>query len=33
MIPDPRYEDTMAHPKDNYSKTRRTRKKGNPSDQ
>ena len=20
MIPDPRYEDTMAHPKDNYSK-------------
>ena len=30
MIPDPRYEDTMAHPKDNYSKTRRTRKKGNP---
>ncbi|MGB2117739.1 MAG: DNA polymerase III subunit alpha, partial [Schleiferiaceae bacterium] len=31
MIPDPRYEDTMAHPKDNYSKTRRTRKKGNPS--
>jgi DNA polymerase-3 subunit alpha len=31
MIPDPRYEDSMAHPKDNYSKTRRTRKKGNPS--
>ena len=28
MIPDPRYEDDMARPKDNYSKTRRTMKKG-----
>ena len=28
MIPDPRYEDAMARPNDNYSKTRRTMKKG-----
>ena len=28
MIPDPRYEDTIAHPKGNYSKTLRRWKKG-----
>lgn len=28
MIPDPRYEDTMARQKDNYSKSRRTMKRG-----
>ena len=28
MIPDPRYEDQMARPKDNYSKSRRTMKRG-----
>jgi DNA polymerase-3 subunit alpha len=28
LIPDPRYEDEMARPKDNYSKTRRTMQKG-----
>lgn len=28
IVPDPRYEDQMARPKDNYSKTKRTMKRG-----
>jgi len=31
MVPDPRYEDTMAREKDNYSKTRGTMKRGRKS--
>ena len=31
MVPDPRYEDTMAREKDNYSKTRDTMKRGRKS--